>query len=171
MSSLPVSEFPLEYVTGPIFLPPFDEWLGGEVMIWITVVNVGSADGATRAFAFRRSKPQTLVGAEPGVQVFDTDVDAAPGEETPASGAVPPGEQWQFFWQVGPLGDFYWFKIETTSASLIPSMAFVRVIPDENGDNQINAFAYYKPGDFGLFHRRIRLVPGVEVRPGSLVFE
>ena len=170
MSSLSVREFPLEYVTGPIFLPPFDEWLGGQVMIWVTVVNVGSAQGATRALAYRRSKPQTLTGAEPGVQVFDSAVDASPGIPAPASGAVPPGEQWQFFWRVGPGGDFYWFKIETTSASLVPSMEFVRVIEQDNGDNQINAFAYYKPGDFALFHRQVRLVPGIEV-PGGLVFD
>jgi hypothetical protein len=166
-----VSEFPLEYVTGAIFLPPFDEFLGGEVLIWITVVNVGSAEGATRAFGFRRSKPQTFTGAEPGVQVFDTDVNPAPGQAAPSSGAVPPGQQWQFSWSVGPGGDFYWFKIETSSASLIPSIEFVRVIPQDNGDNQINAFAYYKPGDFALFHRNIRLFPGVILPEGGLVFE
>jgi hypothetical protein len=81
------------------------------------------------------------------------------------SGDVPPREHWLFTWQVGPLSNHYWFKIEATSTNLVPSIEFVRIIPRDDGDNDVDAFSRYLPDDLALFHRRVRLVPGVSWCP------
>jgi hypothetical protein len=165
-------EFPLEYVTGALRLPPFDSWEGGEVQIWISVVNNGGTDGVTRAFGFRRSHTQSFAGSDPGVPVFDSAVDVPMISTThlPVSGVVPAREHWLFTWIVGPGSDHYWFKIATTSTSLVPGLEFVRVI-SQDGEDLVQVFARYLPDDFALFHRRARLVPGVMVPEGDLVFE
>ena len=168
--SLDLASFPLEYATGALRLPPFDSWEGGEVEIWISVVNNGPADAVVRALGFRRSHTQSYAGSDAGVQVFNSDVDAPKisNMTLPISGVVPPRQHWLFTWRVGPLSDHYWFKVEATSTSLVPGIEFVRVISQADGDNLIQVFARYLPDDFALFHRRIRLVPGVTVAEGEL---
>ena len=168
-----LADFPLEYVTGALRLPPFDAWEGGEVQIWISVVNNGGADGVVRAFGFRRSQTQSFEGSDAGVRVFDSDVDTPKISRThlPVSGVVPPRKHWLFTWIVGPGSDHYWFKIAATSTSVVPGLEFVRVISQDDGENLIQVFARYLPDDFALFHRRTRLVPGVMVPEGDLVSE
>jgi len=168
-----LADLPIEYVTAALRLPPFDAWEGGEVQIWISLVNAGTADGVTRAFGFRRSNTQSYEGSNAGVQVFDSDVDAPrmPPTDQAVSGVVQGGEHWLFPWIVGPGSDHYWFKIAASSTSLVPGIEFVRVIPQDDGDNLVQVFERYLPDDFAVFHRRTRLVPGITVPEGDLVFE
>src|SRR5262245_21092599 len=97
-----LADLPIEYVTAALRLTAFDAWEGGEVQIWISLVNAGTADGVTRAFGFRRSNTQSYEGSDAGVQVFDSDVDAPrmPPTDQALSGVVRGGEHWLFPWIV-----------------------------------------------------------------------
>jgi hypothetical protein len=155
------STFPLEYVTGTLELPPFGAFAAE---VWIYVLNDGATAEVTRAFGFRR------FGLERSDQVFDSDINFSP-ELGPATGDVPPSAVWLFVRQIDEdERDQYWFRIRATSPNLVPSIEFVRVDRDEaTGFPRRQMFARYAPNDFALFHRRVRLVPGVPA-PGGGVF-
>jgi hypothetical protein len=151
--SSPAPVFPLEYVTGTIHLPPFGAFA---TEVWINVLNVGETDEVTRAFGFRR------FGDERSDQVFDSDVDFSP-QLGPATGDVAARAVWFFPRQIfDDERNEYWFSIRATSPNLVPSIEFVRLDREEGSSlTQRQTFARYAPGDFAVFHRRVRLVPGV----------
>lgn len=100
--------------------------------------------------------------------VFDSDVDIGP-EFGPGTNRVNPHAQW--LWPVAFTGgdrtptDPYWFSIRTTSPNLVPSIEFV----EQGKGEEEQVFARCAPGDFALFHRKVRLLPGVLVPETGLI--
>jgi hypothetical protein len=165
------TDFPLEYVSGAIQLPPprqVDLTLRGEsVDLWVSVVNVGEAPRATRTRVFRRA------GTLPSVQVLDSAVNLDP--QDPPTEAVGPRAVW--FWQTNfdftdphTPASFYWFSIRTTSSDLVPSIELARTVLFEDETEERSVFYRCAPSEFALFHRRVRLFPGVVVPEGGLMF-
>ena len=136
---------------------------------WVSIVNVGEAAAATQTLVFRRRGPHE------SVQVFDSNVDFDP-QQGPGTEVVDARAQWLWNQQFDPSEhrtppDTYWFSIRATSSNLVPSIEFIETVFLEDGSQNRSVFLRYPPGDFALFHRRVRLMPGVVVPEGGLVFE
>ena len=165
------TDFPLEYVSGAIQLPPprqVDLTVQVRVDLWVSVVNVSEAPRATRTLVFRRS------GTLPSVQVLDSAVDFDP--EDPLTEAVGPRAVW--FWQNyfdfsdrDTPGSLYWFSIRATSSDLVPSIELARTVLFEDGTEERSVFYRCAASEFALFHHRVRLFPGVVVPEGGLMFQ
>lgn len=146
----PESRFPLEYVTGPIQLPTYAESDPISVSVFISVLNVGDAPSFAQAFGYGAVRYSDIHGGAafaPSVQVLETaDVEVAANV--------------QFLYQWFQGGDLdirqYWFKILAMSPDLVPSIEFMQ----GNVDNEPGEiFFRVSPGDFAVFHRRVRYVP------------
>ena len=158
------SSFPIEYVTGPVQLPPWDASVT-LVEVWISVLNVGEQPAATRALGYRSasapSSPSPQDGTVPSVQLFDDGAaEVAPNAQRLASWVA---------WDTGSdeVGQF-WVKILTSSPNLVPSVEFVEFRPqDDPGPGDV--MCRYLPNDFAVFNHRVRVV--VPVPTGPLLTE
>jgi hypothetical protein len=141
----PRRDFPLEYVVGALGVPR------GRITSMVT--NVGDAVGTVRVLIFRRW------GYIRSDLAWDSDVEISP-ELGPPTPDVPAGAVWRYSQQVWD-PDEYWLRIQVTSSKLVPSAQFDR-LEEQNGFRREVPFAFYAPGDFAVFRRRVRLLPGVE---------
>lgn len=149
----PDSLFPLEYVTGPIQLPPFDASVT-LVEVWMSVLNVGDEPAACQILGFVAGEgDQPHEGVTPSQQRFDSGAaEVAPNAQRLVQWVAPVEEGWA------------WVKVLSTSPNLVPSIEFVEFKPqDDPGPGDV--MLRYLPSDFALFHHRVRYLPLPPVGP------
>jgi hypothetical protein len=151
--SSPESMFPIEYVTGPIQLPPWDASVYG-IAVWISVLNVGDVPAATRALGYRSSafanSTSPYEGDMPSTQLFDS----GDAEVAPTAQRLMRWDGWDAVVETGQ----YWVKVLATSSALVPSVEFVEFKPqDDPGPGDV--LCRYLAADFAVFHHRVRYVP------------
>ena len=153
------SSFPIEYVTGPVQLPPWDASVN-LVEVWISVLNVGEQPAATRALGYRSasapSSPSPQDGTVPSVLRFDDGTaEVAPNAQRLTAWVA---------WYTGSeeVGQF-WVKILTSSPNLVPSVEFVKFKQGVPGPGDV--MCRYLPNDFAVFHHRVRVVGPVPTGP------
>jgi hypothetical protein len=115
------------------------------------MLNIGDAPAFTRAFGYRSAAGDAPhEGTSPSQQMFDSG-DAEVGANAQRLSI------WEVVFLDQPIGQ-YWVKILSTSPNLVPSIEFWSDDPVD--DTHVGTiFLRYLPGDFAVFHHRIRYVP------------
>jgi|GEM_PF-4849157 len=152
----PDSLFPLEYVTGPVQIPPFDASVS-LVEVWASVLNVGDEPAACQILGYRvpDAGDQPGEGVTPSHQEFDS-----------GAAEVAPNAQRLVLWVLGideNLGRV-WLKVLAKSPNLVPSVEFAEFKPQDD-PGPADVMLRYLPNDFALFHHRVRYVPLPPVGP------
>jgi hypothetical protein len=145
--SAPDSHFPLEYVTGPIQVPPYDASVT-LVQAWISVLNLGAEPSYCQILGYRTSEDwMPHAGTTASQQLFDS------GDAE----VVPTGHRLVMWDLSGETGQF-WVKVLAMSPELVPSIEWTEQKPQDD-PGPFDVMLRYLPNDFALFHHRVRYVP------------
>ena len=161
---LELSEFPLEYVTGVLRIPELGDQAEDVVTPLVMVTNVGPTAAHTRTLVFRTRR------SDLPDEGFDLVLDSATDngfEGQLISDLVPPGKTWFWVmsdWRAEAGHGTFWFSIRATSPSLIPSLEVMLFEPDLSSKETLR----YRPGEFGVIHHGIRVLPPVVPGVGGI---
>jgi hypothetical protein len=130
------------------------EWVSGVVATEVDgssaalfVANRGQVQGWARAFVYLEN-----------VQILDSD-----NAQQQLAGRINPGHVWVFTFDTQGFRP-YWVRIFTTSNSLVPSLAFRRLIDQGQGTPHASDYTRVMPGDFAVFDLPFR---PLDVRAGE----
>jgi hypothetical protein len=146
---IPLADYAIEYRSGAIRVYPsvFDpQALPARALLSIMVVNVGHVDNRVRAFVHHGN-----------ALVADS---ADLGGEAEPFDLVKPGHL-GFFRPDDLDTGTYAITILAASLNLVPSID-VAVLENVDGQNVTTFRGRCLPGDFAVFHHRVRVLPGVE---------
>jgi hypothetical protein len=170
--ALELAEFQLEYVTGAMVVPPIGDPTRSVVPV-ISVTNVGPTAAHTRTLVYRAT-PHDQEQQAGFNQVLDSATDNVSYGE-PITDLVRPGTTWS--WRIddftGEVGSYirFWFSIRATSPNLVPSIEFIEAAdPSAEPEHFTQTMDLrYMPGDFALFHHRIRYMAPVPPGPRTML--
>jgi hypothetical protein len=170
--ALELAEFQLEYVTGVMSLAPVGDPTRF-VVPSVSVTNAGPTAAHTRTLVYRAT------AHDQSHEGFNLALDSATDNASygePITDLVRPGTTWSWTiddWTgvVGAHGRF-WFSIRTTSPNLVPSIEFIEAdtsASDEPEHLTQTMNLRYMPGDFAVFHHRIRYLAPVPPGPRTML--